>query len=112
MTEQIVMDIIVQAGEAKGYAYEALRKANAGEYQEAAELMEQAAEAISKTHAAQTALLQKEASGESVGVSILLVHAQDHLMSAITEKNLITEMIELRKVVNALTGQKEVVKIN
>ncbi|MGL4665686.1 MAG: PTS lactose/cellobiose transporter subunit IIA, partial [Clostridium butyricum] len=34
--------------------------------------------------------------------SILFVHAQDHLMTAISEKNLIEQIIELRKVVNTL----------
>ena len=35
-------------------------------------------------------------------MSVLFVHAQDHLMTAITEKNLIEQIIELRKIVNTL----------
>lgn len=95
--EQVVMDIIIQSGEARGYAHEALSMANEGNFSEADKLMEEANSAIGKTHDVQTALIQKEASGEKLEVSVLFVHAQDHLMTAITEKNLIEEIIELRR---------------
>ena len=47
-------------------------------------------------------MIQKEASGEKIELSLLFVHAQDHLMTAISEKTLIEQIIELRKVVNTL----------
>jgi PTS system cellobiose-specific IIA component len=50
-------------------------------------------------------MLQKEAAGEKVDFSILFVHAQDHLMTAISEKNIIEQIIELRKVVNMLINK-------
>lgn len=100
--EQVVMELIINSGEAKSYAHEALAKAKEGKYVEADELMEKANDMIGKTHNIQTSLLQKEASGESIQISILFVHAQDHLMTAISEKNLISELIEMRKVINPL----------
>jgi Phosphotransferase system cellobiose-specific component IIA len=95
--EQIVMNIIINSGEAKGYAYEALSKAKEGKYDEVEDLMKQAYEALGRAHDIQTSLLTKEAQGENINVSILFVHSQDHLMTTMSEKNLINEIIELVK---------------
>lgn len=103
--EQIVMDIIIYSGEAKGYLYEALNNAKKGKYDEIDALIEKANEAIGKAHDIQTNMLQKEASGEPLTVSILFVHLQDHLMTTISEKNLILEIIELRKTMNPLLNK-------
>lgn len=103
--EEIVMNIIIYSGEARACAYEALRKANEGDYEGADVSMEKANEEIGKAHEIQTSLLQKEAAGDKVEISILFVHAQDHLMTAISEKNLISEIIKLRKLVNPLLNK-------
>ena len=95
--EMIVMDIIINAGEAKGYIYEALAKAKDGKFDEVDILMEKAEEALGKAHDIQTSLLSKEANGENIKVSILFVHSQDHLMTCMSEKNLVKEIIEIRK---------------
>lgn len=95
--ESIVLEIIMNAGEAKGYAYEALRKAKGGNFDEVDALFEKADEALSKAHNIQTSLLSREANGEEINVSILFVHSQDHLMTCMSEKNLIKEIIEMQK---------------
>ncbi|WP_286905794.1 PTS lactose/cellobiose transporter subunit IIA [Clostridium sp. UBA1652] len=100
--EQVIMNIIINSGDAKGYSYEALNAVNEGNYEEADQLIEKANEALEVAHNAQTDLLQKEAAGEKTEVSVLFVHAQDHLMTTITEKNLIEQIMELRKIVNKL----------
>lgn len=99
--EMIVMNIIINAGEAKGYMYEALSKAKEGNFDEVDAFLEKAEEALGKAHDIQTSLLTREASGDNINVSILFVHAQDHLMTCMSEKNLITEIIELRKEMRA-----------
>ncbi|SEO44097.1 PTS lactose/cellobiose transporter subunit IIA [Propionispora vibrioides] len=105
--EEIVMSIIINSGEARAFAYEALRKVRSGDYQEAEinALLDKANDAIGQAHETQTALLHKEASGESILISILFVHAQDHLMTSISEKNLIIEMIEMTKMIHTLAGK-------
>lgn len=95
--ESIVLEIIMNAGEAKGYAYEALNKAKEGYFDEVDALFEKAEEALGRAHDIQTSLLSREASGEKINVSILFVHSQDHLMTCMSEKNLIKEIIEMRK---------------
>ena len=100
--ELAIMNIIVNAGDCKNHAYMALSMVNEGKYDEADEEMKLANDALGKAHDSQTEMLQKEANGEKVDFSILFVHAQDHLMTAISEKSLIEQIIELRKVVNTL----------
>jgi len=101
--EMAIMNIIINAGDCKNHAYMALNKVNEGKYDEADEEMILASEALSNAHNGQTTFLNKEANGEKIDMSVLFVHAQDHLMTAITEKNLIEQIIELRKVVNTLS---------
>ena len=100
--EMAIMNIIVNAGDCKNHCYAALNLVNEGKYDEADEEIKLANEALSKAHDSQTEMLQKEAAGEKVDFSILFVHAQDHLMTAITEKNLIEQIMELRKIINTL----------
>jgi len=100
--EMAIMNIIINAGDCKNHAYMALNLVNEGKYEEADKEIGLANDALGKAHDAQTEMLQKEAAGEKIDFSILFVHAQDHLMTSITEKNLIEQIIELRKVVNTL----------
>lgn len=100
--ELAIMNIIVNAGDCKNHCYAALNLVNEGKYEEADAEMQLADDAISKAHDGQTYFLQQEAGGEKMEFSVLFVHSQDHLMTAISEKSLITQIIELRKVVNTL----------
>lgn len=100
--EMAIMNIIINAGDCKNHAYMALNYVNDGKYEDADKEMQLAEDALAKAHDGQTMFLHKEASGEKIDMSVLFVHSQDHLMTAITEKNLIEQIIELRKVVNTL----------
>ena len=100
--ELAIMNIIVNAGDCKNHCYTALSLVNEGKYDEADAEMKLADDAIAKAHDGQTYFLQQEAGGEKVDFSVLFVHSQDHLMTALSEKALITQIIELRKVVNTL----------
>jgi PTS system cellobiose-specific IIA component len=103
--EEIIMGIIINAGDARAHAYEALDKANNGDFQGAEQSMELANEAIGQAHEVQTSLLVREANGEKLDIGVLFVHSQDHLMTAISEKNLIGQIIELRKVIHPLLNK-------
>ena len=95
--EAIVFELISRGGTAKGMAYEALAAAELGNYEEAESLLKQADEELLAIHNVQTSLIQSEAAGDKNEVSILFVHAQDHLMTAIEAKNLIECMIKMHK---------------
>lgn len=100
--EFVVFEIISHAGTAKGLAYEALQAAEAGDYEKAKQMLDEADEALLGAHHVQTSLIQKEAAGDKTEVSMLFVHAQDHLMTAIEAKNLITHIIKLNQKVDEL----------
>ncbi len=105
--EMSIMEMIGNAGECRCHVYAALEKANNGSYDEATKEMELAAEALGEAHRVQTSYLSREADGERIEPTILFVHAQDHLMTAISERNLIEQLIELRKLVNSLIDEKK-----
>ena len=100
--EEIVFSIIIHGGNARVKAYEALKAAEEGDFKTAEKLILEADEEIGNAHRIQTDIIQKEAGGEKVELSVLFVHAQDHLMTAISEKGLIENMIRLYKRVNEL----------
>lgn len=90
-----VMGLIVHSGNTKSECMEAIQLAKKGEIEEARRKIELANEALTAAHHSQTGLLTQEARGEKVEVSMLLIHAQDHLMNAITFRDLAKEMIDL-----------------
>ena len=95
--EEIIMNLILHSGEVRSYSMEAIQAAKRGNIEEAKELIKKADKEQVESHKVQTSLIQNEAAGNKAEVSLLLVHAQDHLMTSITEINLIKEMIDLRK---------------
>ncbi|MGY3190081.1 PTS lactose/cellobiose transporter subunit IIA [Lysinibacillus sp. TE18511] len=95
-----IMGLIVHSGNTKSECMEAIQLAKKGQIQQAKEKILLANDALIEAHHSQTALLSQEARGEKVEVSMLLIHAQDHLMNAITFRDLATEMIELYERIN------------
>jgi len=95
--EEISFQIILYGGNARSIAMEALKSAKAGEFEAAQEKLGEARQEISKAHRHQTDLIQGEARGEKQEVRLLLVHAQDHLMNALTVIDLAEEFIDVHK---------------
>jgi len=92
--EQEIMNIILNAGDARAKCLIALRAARKGDFGKANEYLKIATDSMVIAHKSQTELIQKEVSGEKQDVSLLMVHAQDHLMSALAIKDLVIELIE------------------
>ncbi len=93
--EMIVMKLVVNGGNARSIAIEALRAAKAGDFNKADELMEEADTTLKEAHEIQTEMIQNELNGNKVEVGLLMVHAQDHLMNAMTVMDLCKEMIDI-----------------
>ncbi|GIN84762.1 PTS mannose transporter subunit IIA [Heyndrickxia sporothermodurans] len=98
--EQIVMSIITYSGNAKSDSVEAIQAAKAKNSNEARRLIAKAEEELLNAHHVQTSLIQNEARGNKTEITLLLVHAQDHLMNAITFKDLAKEFVELYESMN------------
>lgn len=95
--ELVAMELVGNAGEARSLAFEALAEAKKGNFEKAEELLNQSKEVSLKAHHTQTELICNEADGNKVEIGLLMVHAQDHLMTSILARELISEMIELYK---------------
>ncbi|HLR68326.1 MAG TPA: PTS lactose/cellobiose transporter subunit IIA [Virgibacillus sp.] len=94
MTE-IAFQIILHAGNGRSSAMEAIQVAKEDDFKRAEQLIEEAGIELGKAHDHQTKLLQEEASGEDASVNVILVHSQDHLMTAMTVRDLAIEIIEI-----------------
>ncbi|CAM4326016.1 MULTISPECIES: PTS lactose/cellobiose transporter subunit IIA [Listeria] len=93
--ELTIMNLIMFGGNAKSDAMLAIDAAKKGDFALADEQIAKAEQSLLEAHHSQTKLIQGEARGEKTEVSLLLVHAQDHLMNAITFKDLAIEIVEL-----------------
>lgn len=95
--EEIVMNLIMHSGEARSYAMEAMNLAKTGNIDGARELIQKSTEELGKAHHSQTNLIQGEAGGNKTELSLLLIHAQDHLMTTMTLKDLANEIIDIHE---------------
>jgi PTS system cellobiose-specific IIA component len=95
--ESISFGIIAMAGDARSKAFSALSLAKEGKFAEADDMIKQANDSSLQAHNQQTELLTREAQGKHAEVDVLLVHAQDHLMTSILAIELITELIDVYK---------------
>ena len=93
--EETVMGIIINAGQSRSLCYEALRCAKQGQFTEADDLLKQATEAANAAHAVQTKLIEADEGEGKIPVTLVLVHAQDHLMTSMLARELVVELIEL-----------------
>lgn len=80
--EQVACMIIANAGDARSNCLGAINIAKEGNFIEAKNMLNQANEALIKAHEEHTKVLTKDARGEEIPMSFLLVHAADHLASA------------------------------
>lgn len=93
--EMIVFSLIANSGEGRSLSMEAISLAKKEDFDGAKALLDQADEKIAEAHKSQTSLIQSEADGQKAEVSLLLIHAQDHLMNAITISQMAKEFVDL-----------------
>lgn len=92
---QTTMMLLVKAGDAKKQAQEAIEAAHHGDFKGADDKLKTATETLNAAHNTQTTMLTREAQGKPTELTLLTVHAQDHLMTAITYVDLAKEIIRL-----------------
>lgn len=95
--EYTIMQLITNAGDARSIAMQAIRTARKGDFEEADRLIEECIEKMTEAHTFQTKLIFSETNGDTVPISLLMIHAQDHVMNAMTVKDMAVEMIEMMK---------------
>lgn len=95
--ELILFEIITAVGEARSNYIEAINLAREGKFNEAEKLVEEGQLSFVKGHKRHADLVQKTAAGEKIEADILLIHAEDQLMSAEGFQILAEQFIELYK---------------
>lgn len=95
--ESAVMELVVNAGDGRSNAIQAIRAARAGRFEEAEALLDECEKALLRCHQTQTDLMQAELQGNKVPVNLLMIHAQDHIMNAMTVKDLVVEIVAMLK---------------
>jgi cellobiose PTS system EIIA component len=93
--EEQIMLLLVQAGAARSAALSALRLAREGQFAAAEQQLMAAKESVNVAHQQQTALISLDEGSGKLPVTLILVHAQDHLMNAMLVQDLAGEIIEL-----------------
>lgn len=91
----VSMQVILHSGNARAKLFEAVDWASKANFEKADTCMDQANDELIQAHKSQTKTIQLEAEGIDIPYSVLFSHAQDTLMTAKTEQNLIKEMIKL-----------------
>lgn len=95
--EQTMMELLINAGEARSQAMMAIQQSRKKDWDGAEAALRASDEAARAAHKIQTALIGADEGCGKVPVTLILVHAQDHLMTAMLCRDLAEEIILLRK---------------
>lgn len=96
-------ELILHAGDAKSKCLMAVESAREGIFEESSQFMKEANESMKLAHKCQMDLIQDEAKGERIELTVLLVHAQDHLAMALSAIDYSTELIEIHRKFNEIS---------
>ncbi|MBC2149469.1 PTS lactose/cellobiose transporter subunit IIA [Listeria booriae] len=91
--EEAVVKLILHGGNARKEAYAAIDAAHNYQFEEATALLQKAEVQFLEGHAWQTKLVNRRGSEDGLTPTILLVHGQDHLMTAQAELNLAKQIV-------------------
>lgn len=91
----IAFTIILHSGNARTLIHQSFKSMREADFKGANQLLENANEELLKAHHSQTELLQSYANGAKFDMEIIMVHAQDHLMTTMTLREVAIEMAHL-----------------
>ena len=86
-------------------AFEAISKAKEVNIEEARKLLKESKVEVNKAHRCQIELIQQEACANKTDVSLVLIHAQDHLMNTINYQMLAYKIIDIHKIFQRLESK-------
>lgn len=95
--EQTMMELLINAGEARSSAMMAIQCASKRDWTGADAALAASDTAAKAAHKIQTALIGADEGSGKLPVTLILVHAQDHLMNAMLCRELAEELVMLRK---------------
>ena len=86
-------------------AFEAISKAKEVNIEEARKLLKESKVEVNKAHRCQIELIQQEACANKTDVSLVLIHAQYHLMNTINYQILADKIIDIHKIFQRLESK-------
>lgn len=94
--------IIAHSGDALDYFQKAINCIKENDSTGADNNMQSGRLCMTEAHKVQTKLLVSESNDENVDLSVILLHAQDHLMNTLQYERIAKEFIEMYKKMNEL----------
>lgn len=107
ISEELIIGLIVTAGESKSCAMEAIQAARDGRWDSAAAFLHQSDEAARHCHQTQTRLIGDDEGSGRIPLSLIMVHAQDHIMNAMLCREMAEEIVCLYRKFDSLTSQSK-----
>ena len=103
------MEIIMNSGDARNFAAQAMNAITKGNFDEAKQLLKEADKVQTAAHVTQTEMIQGDIRGgdEAMDYSVLFAHAQDTLMTIQVEINMTKSMLKFAKAMDARIKELE-----
>lgn len=101
--QEIAFKIILDSGNARTLVHEGFKAMREGAFKEAEDKLEEANDSLIKAHNVQTQLLHDYANGTEITMEVIMVHAQDHLMTTMTIREIAIEMLMMHKKIEKVT---------
>ncbi len=95
--ELLAFEIISKAGDARSKIFEALNALQDKDESTYANLLIEAEKLLTEAHKLQFNILSRSSGDDPLEMNYLLVHAQDHLMTAMAIKDITSKMIDIIK---------------
>lgn len=105
----VAMQIILHAGEGRTKIESALQKAKSWHFNHARKDIQEAQACIRLAHKSQTKIIQEETRGSTYPPNLLFNHAQDTLMTIMSELKLAIELIDILEIIHKKIDKQEVV---
>lgn len=100
---RVAFELIAVAGNSKAASMAAIDAAAQYNFEEAEAHLKTADEQMIAAHEIQTELLQNECRGQKTNVNIILVHAQDHLTTALMMRDQADIILRLYRTIEQLS---------
>lgn len=95
--EEIAFKIIANSGEARSKIAEAMDACEMGLFEKAEKLIEEAEKNLLEAHNAHVQVCQKEACGEPVTPTLLLIHGMDLMLVTESERDMAKRALRIAK---------------
>lgn len=92
---EVEFKLIMHSGNARSSAMEAIKEANKGNFDKATQLLMEAKRELLDAQKSHSGIVQDEAAGRKVELSLLLIHSEDHLASSTVVVDLAKEIINI-----------------